>query len=275
MPELPEVETVCRSLNRHLPGQTIKRIQLRHTQLRNRLNENDMQQFCEGRQIIELRRRGKYIIAELNGERALLMHLGMTGSFRIVSQDTPPAKHEHVLFELGNGDSWRYEDARRFGILKCVQLPVAGATPEALEDLGPEPLEDGFYENYLFEKSRKRTKPLKNFIMDSKIVVGVGNIYASEALFRAGLSPLREAGSLKRKESALLFQTIRGVLAEAIEAGGTTISDFKTPDGNEGYFFRELAVYGRDQEACLSCASPIVRTVQAGRSTFYCKKCQR
>ena len=180
-----------------------------------------------------------------------------------------------MKFELDNGNSWRYEDARRFGILKCVQLSCEGGTPSSLDHLGPEPLSSDFSADYLFKASRKRHKPLKNFIMDSTIVVGVGNIYASESLFRAGISPLRQACKVKKKEAHVLVEEIRHVLQQAIEAGGTTISDFKTPDGSEGYFFRELAVYGRDKQQCNKCSAPIIRTVQAGRSTFYCKKCQR
>ena len=275
MPELPEVETVCRSLSLHLPGRTIERVIVRAPQIRHTLDSDEFNGFCQGRKIVELRRRGKYIVAELEGSRALLLHLGMTGAYRVVESEAEIKKHEHVLFELDNGKSWRYEDARRFGILKCVQLPAPGMIPEDLFDLGPEPLGDEFTTKYLFKASRKRVKPLKNFIMDSKIVVGVGNIYAAEALFRSGLSPFRPAGKLKKKEAELLVNKIREVLSLAIEAGGTTISDFKTPDGSEGYFFRALEIYGREDEACIKCASPVKRSVQAGRSTFYCNKCQR
>ena len=275
MPELPEVETVCRSLSQHLPGHKIERVEVRATQLRHPLSSEEFNTFCQGRKILELRRRGKYIIDELEGSRALLLHLGMTGAYRVVEQDTEIKKHEHVIFELSGGLSWRYEDPRRFGILKCVELPAPGMIPESLFDLGPEPLGDEFTANYLFKISRKRVKPLKNFIMDSKIVVGVGNIYAAEVLFRSGLSPFRPAGKLKKKEALLLVEKIREVLNLAIEAGGTTIRDFKAPDGSEGYFFRALEIYGREDEACIKCSTPVKRSVQAGRSTFYCSKCQR
>jgi formamidopyrimidine-DNA glycosylase len=275
MPELPEVETVCRSLAKHLTGRSISRVTVRNPRLRTPLCEDQLNTVCAGRKIVNLRRRAKYIIAELDSENALLLHLGMTGKFRLVEQNTSIKKHEHVLFELDNGYSWRYEDTRRFGSIKCVRLPIPGGMPEGLECLGPEPLTSDFDGSVLFKKSRKKTKPLKNFIMDNAVVVGVGNIYAAEALFRAQLSPLREAGSLTKKTASLLSAKIKEILTQAIEAGGTTINDFKTPDGNEGYFFRKLAVYGRYEEACLICSGPIKKVVQAGRSTFYCGKCQK
>jgi len=275
MPELPEVETVCQALLKHLPGKVISEIIVRQAQLRNLLDEKELNYACKDKKILNLRRRAKYIIVDLDTDKALLLHLGMTGKFRVVNQKEEFLKHEHVIVNFTDGESLRYEDPRRFGIFRSVTVPVSGGNPECLESLGPEPLGEEFDDLYLFKKSRKKTKPIKNFIMDNNVVVGVGNIYAAEALFRAKISPLRKSGSLKKAESVLLKNKIQEVLAEAIKAGGTTISDFQTPDGSEGYFFRELAVYGREEEPCLTCTSPIRRIVQAGRSTFYCKNCQK
>jgi formamidopyrimidine-DNA glycosylase len=275
MPELPEVETVCRALEKTLIGRTIKNVIVNNPQLRNKIDIDFFSSNCCERTILSLRRRAKYIIAELSGEKALLLHLGMTGKFRIVDQGTQVKKHEHVLFELDNKTSWRYEDARRFGVVKVVTLPVKGALPESLEHLGPEPLEELFTAKYLKAYCKNKTKPIKNLIMDNNCVVGVGNIYASEALFRAKISPLKPAGEMSSLKVSRLIDTIREVLTEAIEAGGTTISDFSAPDGSEGYFFRKLAVYGREHEPCLKCACEIRRKVLAGRSTFYCPKCQK
>lgn len=275
MPELPEVETVCRALQKSLPGKTIVNVTVRNPQLRNLIDAEYLEENCKNFQILSLRRRAKYIIAELSNDKALLLHLGMTGKFRVCSGEEEVKKHEHVLFQLDTGESWRYEDPRRFGIVKSVTLPVQGGIPEDLEHFGPEPLEGDFTGKYLKDFAKHKTKPIKNLIMDNTCVVGVGNIYASESLFRAKISPLKAAGKISLAKMTLLVEKIQEVLHEAIQAGGTTISDFSTPDGNEGYFFRELAVYGRAEEACLECGSIISKTVMAGRSTFYCKRCQR
>lgn len=275
MPELPEVETVCRALLKHLPEKVIAEIEVKQPQLRNKVSEKALNSACRNRKIVNLRRRAKYILVDLDSDDALLLHLGMTGKFRIVHSGEPFLKHEHIALNFTDGQSLRYEDPRRFGIFTSVKVPVQGGIPECLESLGPEPLSEDFNENYLFKATRKRVKPVKNFIMDNNIVVGVGNIYAAEALFRSRISPVRQAGTLKKKEALELSIRIKEVLKEAIKAGGTTISDFQTPDGNEGYFFRELAVYGREEEPCPACTSPIRRVVQAGRSTFYCRKCQK
>ena len=275
MPELPEVETVCRALQKSLSGKTIVDITVRNPKLRNLINPQYLEDNCKNHKILSLRRRAKYIIAELSNDKALLLHLGMTGKFRVCSQEEEVKKHEHVLFQLNTGESWRYEDPRRFGIVKAVTLPVQGGIPEDLEHFGPEPLEGDFTGKYLKDFAKNKTKPIKNLIMDNTCVVGVGNIYASESLFRAKLSPLKAAGKINLAKMTLLVEKIQEVLKEAIQAGGTTISDFSAPDGNEGYFFRELAVYGRADEGCLECGSIISKVVMAGRSSFFCKKCQR
>lgn len=275
MPELPEVETVCRALEKCLPNEQIVDVIVRNPQLRNRIDEQEIQEACENRTIINLRRRAKYIIAELDNCTALLLHLGMTGKFRVVDKTEAYKKHEHVCFELKSGKSWRYEDTRRFGIVKHVALPAPDATPDCLDHMGPEPLLKSFTGTYLKQFAKAKTKPIKNMIMDNNCVVGVGNIYASEALFRAAISPLKPAGKLSLANCKTLVAKIQEVLKEAIDAGGTTISDFTTPDGNEGYFFRELAVYGRNDEPCLTCGTHITKKTLAGRSTFFCTKCQK
>jgi formamidopyrimidine-DNA glycosylase len=272
MPELPEVETVCQSLKKHLLGKVVSQVNVYNSSLRRKVDEVALNDACRNRPIKNLWRRAKYILVDLGDNNGLILHLGMTGKFRIVTSATSLKKHEHVSFELSNGESWRFEDPRRFGMIEPVQLTQL---PKAILALGPEPLEENFTGKYLFDISRNKTKPIKNFIMDGGNVVGVGNIYASEALHRCGISPLRATEKLKKTEAESLVNEIQKVLTEAIAAGGTTINDFATPDGSEGYFFRELTVYGRENKPCFSCENPIIRIVQAGRSSFYCNKCQK
>jgi formamidopyrimidine-DNA glycosylase len=215
-------------------------------------------------------RRAKYLLLET--ERGTLMvHLGMSGSLRIMPADTPPLYHDHIDIVLDNELCLRYHDPRRFGSfhwLQSLQHPL-------LDHLGPEPLSDSFSGAYLYERSRRRRIPVKQFIMDGKVVVGVGNIYANEALFMAGIHPARAAGRIAEARYDILAGTIKQVLADAIEQGGTTLRDFVGGDGSPGYFAQQLRVYGREGQPCRVCRTPLKEIRQGGRSTILCPRCQR
>ena len=270
MPELPEVETVRLGLEPLVCGRRIVKVVCRVTKLRLPL-EPQLATQLDGQLVQSISRRAKYLLFKLE-RGTLLLHLGMSGVLRLVDPDTPLAKHDHVDILLDDGQLLRYNDTRRFGLLLYLQ-----GDPffhRLLKHLGPEPLATDLPEDYLFSRSRKRQLAIKNFIMDQKILVGVGNIYASEALFAAGIDPRRAAGKIKRKESIKLLQSIQAILAEAIIAGGTTLKDFRQSDGKPGYFKQQLKVYGRKGEGCLQCGGKIQQLVLGQRSTFYCPKCQ-
>jgi formamidopyrimidine-DNA glycosylase len=224
-----------------------------------------------GQKIENVERRAKYILANTHAGSALL-HLGMSGSLRILRADAAPGPHDHVDWRLSSGRILRFTDPRRFG---CLLWQKSGTTHPLLADLGPEPLGDAFDGEYLWCVSRGRSASVKTFLMDQHVVVGVGNIYAAEALFAAGIHPNRAAGSVSRTRYARLAEEVRRILAHAITRGGTTLRDFISPDGTPGYFEQELFVYGRVGEACKVCATPIRAVVLGQRSTFYCPKCQR
>jgi formamidopyrimidine-DNA glycosylase len=277
MPELPEVETVVRGLRPHLVGALLSEVTASVTHLRTPVDLPRLREICVGRTIRAIRRRAKFIVVELDGDVGMLLHLGMTGAFRIVPAEAPPTAYERVAWRLADGRSWRFLDVRRFGSVQVCALPTAGRDPELLDDLGPEPLSAAFDGAVLHAATRGRERPVKTLIMDQAVVVGVGNIYASEALFRAAISPQRRSASLSRAATERLAAAIKAVLTEAIEAGGTTIGDFRRVDGSEGEFAVNLNVYGRHGLDCLRCGLPagIRRTVQAGRSSFFCPRCQR
>ena len=272
MPELPEVETVCKALEQSLLHQTLNKVTVRNGSLRHAVTENDFKSFL-GLKINSMFRRAKYIIASLGQDKHLLIHLGMTGKHRVVEQNLEFKKHEHLIFELDNNKQWRYEDVRRFGFI----VPYEGSLKDCplLSKLGPEPLTEQFTAEYLYAQSRNKSKAIKTLIMDNPIVVGVGNIYASEALFLAKIHPELPSKNLSKKQAEKLVLAIKEILTAAIKAGGTTIVDFQTPDGTEGYFFRELQVYGREKDACNICQTTIQKIKQTGRSTFFCPKCQK
>jgi len=272
MPELPEVETVTNALRPHLVGRTIRLISVSGLRLRHVVDLHSRTELC-GRQILSLRRRSKYILFELRDGGGLLFHLGMSGSFRVEPEGTERRKHDHVIIDLDDETSLRFNDPRRFGIAKYVELD---GEPYEFQKLGPEPLEDSFSVAYLMASCSDRKRPIKNMIMDSHIVVGVGNIYASESLFRAGIRPVTPAHQISRQRLKRLHQAIRDVLSDAIRAGGTTIHSFETVDGSEGGFQRHLDVYGLAGETCGTCKRGIIRSsVMAGRTTYYCPVCQR
>ncbi len=275
MPELPEVETVKRALAPHLLDRRICDIRTFSPTLRTPLAIAGHSDLI-GQVIVDIRRRAKYMIWELQNCHALMFHLGMTGSFRIEAGPFDRQKHDHILIALDNHTTVCFNDPRRFGQAEHHVLPRAGAEPECLSGLAPEPLSDDFDLRWFRKICRDRQRPIKNLIMDNSCVVGVGNIYASEALFRAGIRPTAPAGGLSAARRRRLHASIRAVLADAIEAGGTTIINFQTVDGSEGRFRCHLDVYGKARERCGSCHRGIIRhTVMAGRSTFFCPICQR
>ncbi len=274
MPELPEVETVRRGLAPFVVGRTIEKLQVLAPALRHPLNAVQLRRRLQGRKVISAGRRGKYLLFGLDDGTGFILHLGMSGSCRIVAAKDPLRTHEHLVLSLSGGLSWRYHDPRRFGcFLLCDSLQPADL-PAALREMGPEPLEADFTAAYLFQTSRELARPAKTFLLDQAVVAGIGNIYASETLWRAKVHPEQLAGTLTRHQCAALVDQARAVLNEAVAAGGTTISDHRLPDGQEGGFSVSLAVYDRAGEPCSRCGKAVVRLVQSGRSTYFCPKCQ-
>lgn len=270
MPELPEVETCCRGIMPHLLQQQVAAVIVRQAQLRWRVPANI--QALVGQTIQQITRRGKYLLLTTQQGTAIF-HLGMSGSLRIVSVATAVRKHDHIDIVLANKQILRFHDPRRFGALLWTTTdPFDHAL---LCHLGPEPLTDTFDGQWLFQESRRRSINVKQFIMDSRIVVGVGNIYANEALFRAGIKPNLAAGKISLARYQRLAAAIKHVLQAAIERGGTTLRDFVGGDGEPGYFIQELLVYGRGGEACKQCHK-ILHEVRLGqRTTVFCTRCQR
>jgi formamidopyrimidine-DNA glycosylase len=269
MPELPEVETTRRGLSPHLEGATISGMAIRCARLRWPIPE-DMP--LPGQTVLALTRRAKYLLLSC-GNGTLILHLGMSGSLRILPTDTPAEKHDHFDLVLDNGLLMRLRDPRRFGAVLWHAGDIN--THPLLARLGPEPLEDGFDADYLYRITRGRNVPIKQFIMDSQVVVGVGNIYASEALFGAGIKPQLKAGKLSLARCIRLVAAIRATLDAAIMAGGSTLRDFVNSSGNPGYFQQQHWVYGRAGAPCRRCDAPIRQIKQGQRSSFYCIHCQK
>ena len=270
MPELPEVETTRRGLEPLLTGRRIVAVRVSERRLRWRLPAS-FEADLAGRQIRSVGRRAKYLLIDA-GEHTLLVHLGMSGSLRVLAADTPRVPHDHVDIVLDSGRCVRFNDPRRFGSMHIVRGETA-AHP-LLRALAPEPLSDAFDADYLWRRTRRRRVAIKLLVMNAALVVGVGNIYASEALFRARLSPRRAAGRLTRAEVGRLVGAIKRVLAAAIRAGGTTLRDYVGTDGSPGYFRQKLYVYERAGEPCRVCRTPIRHAVQGQRSTYWCPSCQ-
>lgn len=281
MPELPEVETVRRGLLPVLEGAVIATAQVNRPDLRWPLPER-MAERLTGRRVLALRRRSKYILADLDSAETLLIHLGMSGRILISGAQIgqfahphpAPEKHDHVVLDTADGARITYNDARRFGAMDLIaskDLP----THKLLAGIGPEPLGNTFHEGHLIAAFRGRNTPVKSALLDQRIVAGLGNIYVCEALFRAGISPLRKAGRISAPRVASLVPIIRDVLGEAIEAGGSSLRDYKQADGELGYFQHTFRVYGREGAPCLTCGDTVRRKVQSGRSSFYCPSCQR
>ena len=269
MPELPEVETTRLGLLPHLEGRRIERVLLRRPDLRWPIPPEVAEQL-PGQRIDAIRRRAKYLLLDTAAGSALL-HLGMSGSLRVLPAATPVRAHDHVDIILGSG-VLRFNDPRRFG---CLLWQPPGTLHPLLAGLGPEPLSDAFDGDYLYQRSRGRSAPVKAFLMDQAVVVGVGNIYAAEALFRAGISPVRAAGRVSRERYRALADAVRAILAYAITRGGTTLRDFISPDGAPGYFEQELAVYGRGGAPCPRCGRALRQAAIGQRASVWCGHCQR
>jgi formamidopyrimidine-DNA glycosylase len=274
MPELPEVEVLRRSLEPHLVGDRIEHVEVRNPALREPVRTADLARRAGGREVRSLGRRSKYLLIDLAGGETVVVHLGMSGRLTIASGDAPLEPHEHVAFHLKSGRRLRLRDPRRFGLV--FGLPTAGLAEDPhFAHLGVEPLEPGFSGDVLARAALGRRGPVKSFLMDARVVVGLGNIYASETLYRAGVHPTRSVSRLSSSRWELVATSAMEVLRQAIAQGGTTLNDFADGEGNSGYFQVSLSAYGRDGEPCPACGRPIRRIVQSGRSTYYCPGCQR
>jgi len=268
MPELPEVETTKNGLEKILTKKKITKVEILNPNLRWIVDEA-IRSKINNQTIRSFSRRGKYILFNLD-KGHLMIHLGMSGKINVVDINEPLKKHDHFLLYFNN-QVMRFNDPRRFGSIFYLK----DLNHKLLNNLGVEPLEDSFHKNYLFENSRNKTQNVKAFIMDSKIVVGVGNIYACESLYNAGINPKTKSNKISKQRYLNLTENIKKVLNKAIKAGGTTLQDFAKVDGKPGYFSQELSVYGRENENCYNCNGKIKRIVQNQRSTFYCPKCQK
>ncbi len=282
MPELPEVETVRKGLQQYMEGQSIGKVEVFTSKLRWELPES-FEKNLINQTITTIARRGKYLILEVTNGHCLIIHLGMTGSFAIFSTNGFPKydnsrrdKHDHVVFHLGNGIVIAYNDPRKFGMMDLIPESKLSSYPPLIT-LGVEPLGNGFDEKYLKYHLDRRSSPVKNFLLDQKVIAGIGNIYASEALWRAGISPRRKANRISQRKAGLLVTAIRDVLNDAIKSGGSTLRNYRSVAGNLGYFQHQFCVYDQEGEPCNNenCDGQINRIVQIGRSTFYCPSCQK
>ena len=267
MPELPEVETVRTGLSRSWIGKRIEGVELRREGLRFPFPEG-LEKRLTGQKIIGIRRRAKYLLIDLDNDDVLLSHLGMSGKWTLDASECE-GKHDHVVIYLDDGSMSVYNDPRRFGVLDIF----TGTSHKLLDHLGPEPLENWTAED-LYEKLQRRKSPIKICILDQKVVVGVGNIYACEALNRSHISPTRKSNKVSKKECQVLVNEIKVILAEAIQAGGSTLRDFAGVDGTLGYFPHQFRVYDKEGSEC-ECGGTVERLVQGGRSTFWCPSCQK
>ncbi len=270
MPELPEVETTRRGLEPHVTGRRIESLNVRERRLRWRVAPT-LPGLVTGQTVEAAGRRAKYLLLRLT-HGTLLWHLGMSGSLRVVPSGLPPATHDHIDLVLDSGQAVRFNDPRRFGSLHYVS-----GDPEAhplLCRLAPEPFDEAFDADYLWRVTRGRRAAIKLLLLNSRLVTGVGNIYASEVLFQAGVRPKRQARNISRAEAQRLVVAVRQVLGDAIRAGGTTLRDYINPEGRPGYFRQRLFVYERGGEACRRCSTPVRHFTQGQRSTYYCPTCQ-
>lgn len=276
MPELPEVEVVRRGLLQHLPGRTVRTLSTDGRKLRKPVPESAMHRFLPGARIIDVTRRAKYLLIHLDNGSVLIIHLGMTGQLGLHQAGDPRTKHDHVWWELDNDLELRFNDIRRFGLVVMVSPDdIANLEQTVFKTSGPEPLSGSFDGCYLHEKSAGRIVPVKSFIMDTRIVVGIGNIYANESLFSAGIRPDRKAGAISEKRYDKLADEIKKVLERAIACGGSTISDFINASGQSGYFQVHFNVYGKKGAPCPHCEAPLSHKIIGGRSSFFCRNCQR
>jgi formamidopyrimidine-DNA glycosylase len=289
MPELPEVETIRRSLIPHLVGRTVQAVVVRNGDFRQPVDPRAMRERVAGQRIGELSRRGKYLLCELSGDTVLVFHLGMSGRLTVVPVDRPLDPHDHLLLKLSNRrdrppEELRLRDPRRFGLAVVLDRQSIATSP-LFAHLGPEPLAElgsraapAINGEALYTRTRRRKAPVKALLLDARLLTGVGNIYACESLYQAGIDPRTPAGKLGPKRWTRLLTAVQAVLANAIAEGGTSLNDygdFRDGDGDPGAFQVSLAVYGREGEPCRRCGRAIRRIVQTGRSTFYCSRCQR
>jgi formamidopyrimidine-DNA glycosylase len=274
MPELPEVETIRCGLARQLIGRQITGVRIRQARLRYPVDVNALQEQAVGCTIEGIDRRAKYLLVRLHPERVMVLHLGMTGRLRLGPPASQDAPHDHLIFQLGPDLELRFHDPRRFGMC-FLTTPADLPHHPRLRHLGPEPLSEAFSGAYLQERARGLRRAVKNFLMDASVVVGVGNIYASESLFLAGIRPTREVGRLRRSHWECICIAIKQVLQAAIDHHGTTLSDYVDSEGRRGRFQNRLLVYGREGQPCSRDGRRIRRLVQAGRSSYYCPGCQR
>ncbi|MEP3947315.1 bifunctional DNA-formamidopyrimidine glycosylase/DNA-(apurinic or apyrimidinic site) lyase [Ascidiaceihabitans sp.] len=282
MPELPEVETVRRGLTPAMEGQVIAQADVNRPDLRWPFPDR-MAERLTGQTVLRLRRRSKYVLADLSSGETLLIHLGMSGRMTVSGDPlgqfthTHPAaeKHDHVVFHMGNGARVTFNDPRRFGAMDLMETAREG-THKLLKVLGPEPLGNDFNDSHLIKAFETKNSPVKSALLDQRIVSGLGNIYVCEALFRAKISPVRKAKNISKARVASLVPIIRNVLTDAIEAGGSSLKDFRQADGELGYFQHSFDVYGRENAPCKApnCTHTVQRIVQSGRSSFYCASCQ-
>lgn len=271
MPELPEVETTRRGISPHVTGATVSQVVVRQPRLRWPV-PSDLPQILEGQKLQVVERRAKYLLLKFPAG-VLIIHLGMSGSLRVVESGALIGKHDHIDLAFDNGCILRYTDPRRFGSMLWTSEPIF--QHKLLSSLGPEPHTDLFTGQRLFQLSRGKMKSVKTFIMDNAVVVGVGNIYANESLFQAGIDPRRAAGKISKARYEKLAERVKAVLAKAIEQGGTTLRDFVGGDGKPGYFKQELQVYGRGGESCMVCDGTLKEIKLGQRSSVFCPKCQR
>lgn len=271
MPELPEVETTRRGVAPHCVDRVVKRVIVRETRLRWPVPRHQLESLLPGQAVVAIERRAKYLLFRTMAG-SMLVHLGMSGSLRMVAPEEPPGRHDHVDILFEGGVCLRYHDPRRFG---CILWLAPGEVHPLLVNLGPEPLSSDFDGQLLYRRSRGRKGAVKNFIMDGKVVVGVGNIYANEALFLSGIRPDRAAGRISLARYQSLAETIKRVLTSAIALGGTTLRDFVGGDGRPGYFAQKLLVYGRAGQPCTRCGAPLRELRLGQRSSVYCVTCQR
>ncbi|MEW6443936.1 MAG: bifunctional DNA-formamidopyrimidine glycosylase/DNA-(apurinic or apyrimidinic site) lyase [bacterium] len=271
MPELPEVETVRRSITPLILGKTVDSVVVRSPQLRWPVPRG-IASLLAGQRVRGVERRGKYLILRF-AAGSVILHLGMSGRILICSRDAVYDRHDHIDLVFKGGRALRLRDPRRFGALLWTREDPL--RHQLLSSLGPEPLGDGFSGSHLYRCARGRKAPVKHLIMDGRVVAGVGNIYAAEALFAAGIHPGRAAGRISRPRCERLAGAIREVLEEAVDCGGTTLRDFHDPSGSPGLFQPRLMVYGREGQPCRVCASPVAKIAQGQRSTYFCRRCQR
>lgn len=276
MPELPEVEVMRRSIRPHLLGRKVLDVAASDKKLRQPIPLDGLRRELPGKTIVEIGRRAKFLQIQLDSGAMLIIHLGMTGNLAFLPVGAPLAKHDHLRLALDNGSELRYSDSRRFGLIHMLSAGEAGEVERLLfRDIGPEPFGRACSAAYFEKLAHGRAIPVKVFLMTPKVVAGVGNIYASESLFRAGILPRRPAASLSLGEWTRLVKAVREVLNEAINCGGSTISSFLDANRERGYFQMNFAVYDREGEPCLKCGQAVAKVRLGGRSSFFCGRCQR